>query len=418
MTGLLVAMVATELISGWFYEREVESKYLHKAVMLTQAIQRDIVLGGNEAESLAWWHARLEQYDEIDFALTEIDPGLTQAYVRKLDISEAEDVLEIVTPFDATHALRFSIHDRTEPGGLWAYYGGYVLIYLILGALLYFLTHLLYRYIEGVRIQAQRVAQGDYSATLPTPRFVAFSGLHADLNHMTRALRDKTRENHLLTAAIHHELRTPLTRLRLALDMATITSHAQDIPGLLRDMDYALNELSGLMEDLLTLSRLRLTQQPPPPEDIALDRVVADLIERADDTRIKAELVACHLYANRALLERALSNLIENARKYARQRIAITLVQHDDNIAFEINDDGPGIPEDAIEWVRQPFFRVDTHRNRRTGGVGLGLAIADLALKDSGAVWTIGRNAWGGASLRLQWRTAGAPLVPRSIHND
>lgn len=402
--SLLIAIVASEHFNNLIYAHEIEAEYLKKAVMFTQAIRRDIAQGVAEADSLAWWRRQLEDNAEIELEVVPRKPGLTHAYVKTITITEAEDRLEVVMPFDATRALRFNVYDSAEPGALWAYYGGYALIYLLLAALLYALTHRLYRHIDGIRQQAQRVADGDYSAALPAPRFAAFVELHDDLNRMTRALAEKTQENHLLTAAIHHELRTPLTRLRLALDMALTTPRPQEVPGLLEDMDGALNDLSQLMEDLLTLSRLRLAQQPPPRENVALDQLLAQCAMRLDDARIHLHLTPCALHANRPLLERALSNLLENACKYARQRIAISLTLVGDHIELDISDDGPGIPEEAREWVRQPFFRVDKHRNRRTGGVGLGLAIADLALKDSGAQWTIGTSAWGGAAFRLRWR--------------
>jgi signal transduction histidine kinase len=406
MGSLLIAMVATEHFNNWFYTHEVEAEYLNNAIMLTQAIRRDIAIGDSEAGSLDWWRRQLHDYDEIELEVTPLEPGMTHAYVKKITITEAEDQLEVITPFDATRALIFSVRDRAEPGALWAYYSGYVFLYLLLAVLLYVLTHRLYRYINEVRRHAQRVADGDYSASQSKPRFAAFVELHDDLNRMTQKLAEKTQENHLLTASIHHELRTPLTRLRLALDMALTTPREQEIPELLQDMDSALNELSHLMESLLTLSRLRLAQQPPPREDVALDQMLEECTARFDDARIQLNLMPCHLYANRQLLERAFSNLIENACKYAHQHITISLMLVGDDIELNISDDGPGIPEEAREWVRQPFFRVDKHRNRCTGGVGLGLAIVDLALKDSGAQWTIGASAWGGASFHLKWCSA------------
>lgn len=404
MVGLLTAMVTTEHLNNWFYTQEVEGEYLKQALMLTQAIHRDIAQGGNEAESLAWWRQHLDDGAEMDLDVVPLERGVAHAYVKKVAITEAEDQLEVIAPFDAKRALRFNVHDRAEPGAPWAYFGGYVFIYLLLAALLYVLTRLLYRHIEGIRRQAQRVADGDYGTLLSTPRVLAFAHLHEDLNRMTRALAEKTQANHLLTAAIHHELRTPMTRLRLALDMALTTPRVQEIPLLLQDMDEALMALSQLMEDLLMLSRLRLAQQPAPREDVALDQLLAACVVRLDDVRIQTHLTPCSLHANRPLLERAIGNVIENACKHAHQRIEISLTQIDGDIELDVSDDGPGIPEEAREWVRQPFFRVDKHRHRSTGGVGLGLAIADLALKDSDAQWTIGTSAWGGASFRLRWQ--------------
>lgn len=406
MGGMLAALLAMNYLNNSFYEREIEGKYLKKAVMLTQAIQRDIARGGGEKEVLAWWTAQLRN-NEMALQLVPLERSVTRAYVKKIDVTEAEDLLEVVVPFDAGRALRFNVDDRSEPVAMWAYYSGYVLLYLLLAALIYVLTYRLYRHIDEVRQQAQRVADGDYRLVMPAPANQAFAGLHSDLNRMTGALAEKTQENHLLTAAVHHELRTPLTRLRLALDMALTTSRPQEVPELLQEMDGALSELSQLMDDLLTLSRLRLAGQAPPREEVALDQLLERCAARLDDSRIQLSLLPCRLHANRPLLERALSNLVENACKYAQQRIAITLTASGGHIELDISDDGPGIPEEAREWVRQPFFRVDKHRSRSTGGVGLGLAIADLALKDSGAQWTIGASPWGGAAFRLRWQSDG-----------
>lgn len=403
MGGMLVALLAINFLNNDFYEREIEDEYLHKAAMLTQAIRRDLARGGSEADTLAWWRAQLRD-NEMDLALIPLERPAPRAYVRKIAVTEAEDQLEVVVPFDALRALKFSVDDRAVPGAMLAYYGGYALLYLLLAALIYALISRLYRHLDAVRRQAQRVAEGDYGLAPPAPANAAFAELHADLGRMTRALAEKTQENHVLTAAIHHELRTPLTRLRLALDMALATPRPRELPALMGEMDGALDDLSQLMDDVLTLSRLRLAGQAPPRAAVALDQLLEQCARRAGDGRIVLALAPCSLHANRPLLERALSNLIGNACKYARQHIAITLTVTADGIELDIDDDGPGIPEAARELVRQPFFRVDKHRNRGVGGVGLGLAIADLALKDSGARWTIGGSAWGGAAVRLRWR--------------
>lgn len=408
MAGLLAAMLTTNYFNNDFYAKEVEGDHLRRVVMLTQAIQRDIAQGGDEARSLAWWHQQLQRNDEIELEVIPLEPGVTKAYVKTIAISEAEDLLEIVAPLDATRALLFNVHDRSAPGALWVYYSGYALIYSLLAALLYALTYALYRHIDGIRQHAQKVANGDFESRLAIPDLAAFIQLHEDLNRMTQILEEKTQENHVLTGAIHHELRTPLTRLRLALDMALTTPRQQEVPDLMKDMDEALNDLSDLMEDLLTLSRLRLTGQPLPHEILGLDQLLKACIADLDDRRFELNIdhsMDYQLSANRSMLERALCNLIENARKFANQRVVLTLTRSGNIIELLVSDDGPGIPETAREKVRQPFFRADTHRNRATGGVGLGLAIADLALKDSGAQWSIGTSAWGGAAFQLTWQT-------------
>lgn len=404
MGSLLLGLLTLNYFNQYFYATEIEDEYLNRATMLTQAIQRDIAHGIAEADSLAWWRQQLHDKDEIELEIHPRQTNATQASIKKISVTEAEDVLEVTAPFDATRALHFIVHDLSAPGAIWVYYLGYVLLYLFLGALLYVLTHTLYRHIDAIRQHAKRVAQGDYLTPLLSTRIAAFKELREDLNHMMQSLSDKTHDNHVLTAAIHHELRTPLTRLRLALDMALATTRPQEAVELLHDMDTALDALSDLMEDVLTLSRLRLNQQPAPRAAVQLDQLLITITEACHDARLHVSVTPCSLYANRALLERALNNFLDNARKYAREHIAIALKSNGHQIELSISDDGPGIPEKDRERAKQAFVQVKGRRLPTSGGVGLGLAIADLALKDSEALWSIESSQWGGATILIRWQ--------------
>lgn len=404
MASLLLALLAINALNNYFYEHEIKDEYLKQTSMFAQAIQRELQAGRGEAEVLAWWRSQLRQ-TEMTLDLIAADPAHSpsgQAYVQKIHVSEATDQIEIIVPFDAGRALRFRIDDQVEAGAMLSYYGGYALLYLLLAGLVYALSLRLYRHIDHIRQQAHRVAAGDYSA-LPEPASSAgFAQLHSDLNAMSAALQQKTRDNQLLTAAIHHELRTPLTRLRLALDMAQFAARPEQVPALMQEMDDATSDLARLMDDILTLSRLRLAQQPVPRDSVALDALLRHCSDQLDDRRIQLELVPCELSANRALLERALSNLLENACKYGRKQIYVHLQQTAQYIELLIEDDGPGIPAEQRALVRQPFYRLAQH-DHSVGGLGLGLAITDLALKESAADWQIGTSTLGGSCMRLRW---------------
>lgn len=405
MAALLLGLLVLHGLNNRFYEHEIKDEYLKQTGMFTQAIQREIAAGRSEQEVLAWWRSQLHD-SEITLDLITRTPAQAQLQTPQLQniaVSEAEDQLEILAPFDAHRLLRFRIEDQVEPGAMLVYYGGYALLYLLLAGLVYALSYRLYRHIELVRQQAHRVAEGDYRPPAAVPTLDAFHTLHEDLGRMSAALEQKTRDNQLLTAAIHHELRTPLTRLRLALDMAQFSRQPAQVPPLLDEMDAALGDLSQLMDDILTLSRLRLAQQAAPRSLIQLDALVQRCAARLDDARLTLALTPCQLEANPPLLERAISNLLENACKYGRQQVLVTLRRTAAGIELDIEDDGPGIPADQRQLVRQPFYRLDQHRHRSVGGVGLGLAITDLALRESGADWTIDSSALGGAAMRLRW---------------
>ncbi|MGQ0710098.1 MAG: ATP-binding protein [Rhodoferax sp.] len=403
---LLLAMLAAQQWNLSLYAAEVEAEYLQTATLYTQAIQRELAHGADEAAVLAWWQRQLRDSAEIDMVPVARPAQLERATVRALAITEAEDQLEILVPFDAQRALRFGVNDRSGLETRLAYYGGHALIYLSLAVLLFALTRMLVRQIDRIRRQAQRIADGDYGADSEAPSVAAFTGLHDDLRRMALALAEKTQENHLLTAAIPHELRTPLTRLRLALDMALTTTRTHEVPELLQDMDGALTELSRVLDDLLTLSRLRLAQQALPQQAVALDEVLRACAARQGDERIQLQLQPCRVRAHPPLLERALGNVIENACKHARQCITVSLRQEAGAVVLEVSDDGPGIAAPARARVHEPFFRAEGE-HRRSAGWGLGLAITDLAMRHSGAQWSVDASASGGACLRFVWQPPG-----------
>jgi len=87
-------------------------------------------------------------------------------------------------------------------------------------------------------------------------------------------------------------------------------------------------------------------------------------------------------------LRRAITNLIDNAVKYG-ERATVSLTRRGDHIAIEVEDDGPGIPEDQLAKVVQPFYRIEGSRNRDTGGIGLGLAIASSIAEAHGGSLTL-----------------------------
>lgn len=408
--SLLLGLVLLNYVNNRFYVEEIKAEYLNKAAMYKQAIERDIANGITEQESLRWWQAQLREHDEITLEIKPNTGSGQRAYVNTMSVSEALDQLEVIYPFDDKRALHFTINDPAAPEAMWAYYLGYVVLYLCMAALIFNLVRRLFQHIEAVRLQARRVADGDYSTPLATARNTAFIDLQNDLNRMMQSLADKTRDNHVLTAAIHHELRTPVTRLRLALDMALdLALNARDEKAaaqLLPDMDIALEDLSKLMEDVLTLSRLRLDQQAAPTETLQLDQVILDCIASSQDPRIHTQIHSCTLDANRALLELAFNNILSNACKHAKQRITIDLKQDEQGIQLSISDDGPGIPKSARETVKQAFVQIPSTRQRALGGVGLGLAIADLALKESKAQWHISEAEGGGTAIVIRWNTA------------
>ncbi|MEX2618016.1 MAG: ATP-binding protein [Alphaproteobacteria bacterium] len=213
-------------------------------------------------------------------------------------------------------------------------------------------------------------------------------------NRMQERLQRFVRDRTQMLAAISHDLRTPITSIRLR---AEFIEDAE-----LRDRIIAtLAEMQRMTEATLAFAREDVTAEPSRIVDIAalVDSVAADLADTGMD-------IACDpaeridITGRPDALKRVFRNLIENAVAYGqRARVAISTSQGDAIITIE--DDGPGIPEAARERVFEPFVRLEESRNRETGGIGLGLAIARTIVRAHGGDIALDNAAGGGLRVTV-----------------
>ncbi len=191
---------------------------------------------------------------------------------------------------------------------------------------------------------------------------IAFNTMQARLRLF---IEDRTR----ILAAVSHDLKTPLTRLRLRTEM-------------LKDADLQKRFLKDLGE-MQTMTNATLdflqgmeTQEEIQPVDThaLLESLIEDAEERGQSIQMKGNRP--HHYPARPLaLKRCLYNLIENGLKYGRN-VQVHLRELPEQLEIVIADEGPGIPEDKLDQIFEPFFRLESSRSRDTGGTGLGLSIA------------------------------------------
>ncbi|MEM9731009.1 MAG: ATP-binding protein, partial [Myxococcota bacterium] len=111
--------------------------------------------------------------------------------------------------------------------------------------------------------------------------------------------------------------------------------------------------------------------------------------------------------ADPRLFQRAIENILRNAMKYARGNVRLELTQDEAHVRVVVHDDGPGIPEDLREKVMIPFFREEAARDRKTGGVGLGLAIVSRIMHRHGGRLAIDSSPLGGARVATWWPQPG-----------
>lgn len=203
-------------------------------------------------------------------------------------------------------------------------------------------------------------------------------------NRLQRFVSDRTR----MLAALSHDLRTPITTMRLRVELM---SESSDRDHLLATLD----EMHQMSEATLAFMRQSSDNEPTRKVDLGamLESLCDDQMELGHDVQFAESdtaIVSCRLVS----LKRAIRNLVENAVKYG-QRAEVHMQITEESVSVMIQDFGPGIPDNQLDKVFEPFFRLESSRNRDTGGIGLGMAIARNVIRNHGGEITLENNDQG-----------------------
>jgi len=259
----------------------------------------------------------------------------------------------------------------------------------VMGVIGLALTAIAFRPLQRLEREAEAIGGAAAPASLSETGPTEIRRVAAAMNRMWSRLGELTRERERMASAIAHDIRTGITRIRLR------TSDAETVSADLIESDLA--QMERLTSDMLAYARAENPSAPREvidlPEfvaEIAADCPVCDMAAPPSSTpfQIAADPVA---------LQRLFHNLVENARRYAGGA-SIRMERGDDGLRFMVEDDGPGIPEDELERVFEPFRRGEASRSVETGGSGLGLGIARSIARAHGASLTLRNRPDGGLS--------------------
>lgn len=275
------------------------------------------------------------------------------------------------------------------------------------GILCYWLARSLTRPLDQLRSAATRLSEGDLSVRVGNNlenRKDEIGDLARDFDRMAERLQALIIHERQLLRDISHELRSPLARLNIALGIARQQESTQVAEPLAR-IEHESERLNELIQEVLTLARLEdgidASQRREVDLSELLARVVSDAQFEAQARGVQVELsnaAGCRIQADPELLRRAVENVIRNAVAYTTAntnvQVALHRLESETGISAEIvvRDHGKGIPDHALADIFRPFYRVEAGRDRATGGVGLGLAITDRAVRAHGGT-VIARNA-------------------------
>ncbi len=296
------------------------------------------------------------------------------------------------------------------------------------GLVCYLLARYLTAPVVRLRAATQRLATGDLSARAGVPRsrrHDEMAELVRDFDAMAERLEKLVNAQSRLLNDISHELRSPLARLNVALGLARQRTGPEAHTALER-IDLEANRLNELIGELLTIARLESGDQSRQKSPIHLGELIEEIAKDAD---FEAQSRDCHVECAIAqdsivtgtpiLLHSAIENVVRNATRYTEEGTGVQVRLEAGQgpggaeAVIRVTDSGPGVPEDALDKLFRPFYRIDDARGRQTGGVGLGLAITERAVRLHGGTVSAANRPQGGLMVEIRLpRATASPTQP------
>ena len=306
-----------------------------------------------------------------------------------------------------------SLHSYTAPTV--AAFAGVLLAFVLIGLVMR--RHLL-KPLEQLGRSARQIAAGDWDVRLPrsTVREIAdvrdgFESMVNGLQHARRKQAELEEERRFVIAAVAHDLRTPLFALRGYLDgleqgIARTPDQMSKYVAVCKEKSA---QLDRLVEDLFSYTKLEYLESELSASPARFTDIVQQSIDSVEPQALskRVSIFAAYApadYAIRAdahLLERAISNLLDNAVRYTPEhgRIVVQCRREQDRVTFAIRDSGLGFTPEELERIFDPLYRGEKSRSRATGGAGLGLTISQRIIRKHGGELTAGNAPDGGAVL-------------------
>ncbi|SDX25092.1 ATP-binding protein [Marinobacter mobilis] len=267
--------------------------------------------------------------------------------------------------------------------------------------------------LRAVESVAVRIARGEMGARVEESRSTLVSRLANAFNGMAEHIQRLVGVQREMIHAVSHELRTPVARIRFGVQMLEGSNSPEALQKQLDGIDGDIQELDELIDEILTYARL---EQGGPVFSL-VETSVTDIVRQVvgEQQLIRPEMVieadipsSSESWAMSDVepryIHRAIQNLVGNAARYASGRVRVRCQLDEDNCRVDVEDDGPGVPEEDWEKVFTAFARLDDSRTRNSGGYGLGLSIVRRILYwHGGQAFVCRSDDLGGARFSLVW---------------
>lgn len=328
---------------------------------------------------------------------------------------------EAAGPGKNSYIVVVQISDR--PIGLFDYEPYALALHLITllataGMVCYWLARYITTPIRKLQTAARRLAEGDLRVRVGEmvgKRKDEIADLGKDFDFMAERIESLLAAQKRLLRDISHELRSPLTRLGIALELARQRTHSE-AQGPLDRIGREAARLNELIGQVLVLARLESSVEKTDNESVSLlylvQEIAADAEFEAHSRNRTVRIVsgeACIISGTKELLRSAIENIVRNAVHYTDEGTAVEITIRSEprdgyaQALIEVRDHGPGVPDEALTDLFRPFYRVGESRDRKRGGVGLGLAIAERAVKLHGGTVEAANAPDGGLIVTVRF---------------
>jgi signal transduction histidine kinase len=393
----LLATVVTAFVSFSVIEVRFDDAMRHAPMARAfgfQAREAQEAYEGGGPKALRWDLDRVKEIFQAEAMLTD---------AKGRDLVTGVDRSELIQAGRWAEFLRRDrsvIARRSENGRYWfllAIPGGQAAralvppeqLLVLAGVLVlcYLLAWYLTSPLRKLQTAIERFGRGDFSARAHSTRRDELGQLACTFDQMAERIENLVAAQRRLLLDISHELRSPLARLGVSVELARSGTNRDAALDRIQKESERLNTLVG---QLLQTTRAEVDPDALRAQAVRLDELLADVVNDGSVEAAARGIVVNSdtpgpvvISGDAELLRRATENVIRNAIRYAppQTSVEVRLTRDESAVHISVRDYGPGVPEEALDRIFDPFFRVEQDRNRGSGGVGLGLAIARRAIE-------------------------------------
>jgi signal transduction histidine kinase len=345
----------------------------YRDVCITRNKNNPCFNGENGEHSLAVIQNAFDS-DEITFAFLDSDENYS---AKRFTSAKGENIVFVLRIEFPRPPIPFGVDWKTRSIRLFA-------ILLTAALLCYALARYLVKPIIKLGTATKHFADGDLQVRTGIKRRDEIGQLAKDFDEMAERIESLITSQTRLTRDISHELRSPLARMNVALELARNSPNNETF---LARIETESNRLNEMISNILTLSKLESKSETIDKKEVNLaklfENVVADAKFEAEAKGKSVEILQkddCKIIGNERLLRSAIENVLRNALRYTKDKVEVSLQTKQNTAFITIKDYGDGIPEAELKEIFQPFYRVSESRTRKSGGIGLGLAIAEQSV--------------------------------------